>query len=447
MIRLGGALLLLAVPAYAAFEDIGLNARDLALGGAFTAVADDSAAAAYNPAGLASQRDGEASLGWSRRHENPSGRVDTEAGNGAAVLPFDIDEWSGTAGALVRNVDVGSVLRQREAVFSYGLRGARKPDSSRLDTGLSLRLQENSLVGGSKRGELGADAGILYRRGVNAFGLSVLNIGGPIQTVGGVSDRAVMAVKAGVAQRMPGLLVAADVTHREAAEGSPASDSVAAGLERGWALSGGTGFFRAGLSMGDRGKEASAGIGWRVYGLRVDYAALLPLNHTVVGHAVTLGYRFGGGDPVQEYEQMLTREIQNQRELAVVLTRLENEVALLKGELEKARGDLEAAQQQAVAASDKSRKTDLTPTLNALREKNAQLQDRLSRVRGELNQAGQKNLESSFHEDWAGYEKLKASGAPKQALKDALERIIELYREKNIDVSEVRQELLRLSNQ
>jgi len=44
-----------------------------------------------------------------------------------------------------------------------------------------------------------------------------------------------------------------------------------------------------------------------------------------------------------------------------------------------------------------------------------------------------------------GYEKLKASGAPRQALKDELERVLQLYRDKNIDVSEVRQELLRLS--
>ncbi|MBT3265924.1 hypothetical protein HN371_02170 [Candidatus Poribacteria bacterium] len=46
-------LTLLAATAHAAFFDTGISARALAMGGAFTAVADDSAALLWNPAGLA----------------------------------------------------------------------------------------------------------------------------------------------------------------------------------------------------------------------------------------------------------------------------------------------------------------------------------------------------------------------------------------------------------
>lgn len=52
---LGNALLLVflcIVPAFAAFDDLGIGARPLGMGGAFVAVADDANAAMYNPAGL-----------------------------------------------------------------------------------------------------------------------------------------------------------------------------------------------------------------------------------------------------------------------------------------------------------------------------------------------------------------------------------------------------------
>ena len=45
-------LILFASPAFAAFNDIGVGARPLGLGGAFVALADDSNAANYNAAGL-----------------------------------------------------------------------------------------------------------------------------------------------------------------------------------------------------------------------------------------------------------------------------------------------------------------------------------------------------------------------------------------------------------
>ena len=46
------ALILFTIPTFAAFNDIGVGARPLGLGGAFVALADDSNAANYNAAGL-----------------------------------------------------------------------------------------------------------------------------------------------------------------------------------------------------------------------------------------------------------------------------------------------------------------------------------------------------------------------------------------------------------
>ena len=45
-------VMLFPVATYAAFNDIGVGARPLGLGGAFVALADDSNAANYNAAGL-----------------------------------------------------------------------------------------------------------------------------------------------------------------------------------------------------------------------------------------------------------------------------------------------------------------------------------------------------------------------------------------------------------
>ena len=437
-------LLLAASPAFAAYEDMGFGARDRALGGAFTAVADDASAAAYNPAGLAAQRDGQAALGWSRRRQNPTGEARTESIEGAAVIPWDIDELSGTAGILGRRVELQDFSQDKELALSYGLRGPRRSDSSRLDMGATLKIQQRAALGNpATRRSLGGDAGLLYRRGIDSVGLSVLNIGSPDQSLAGVEDRAAMAVKAGYAQRTPGVLFCADATYRSRAAGHPGATTAAAGLERAWSARMGTVALRAGLALGNRSKEVTAGLGWQAFGLRLDYAVIAPLRRAPAGHAVTLGYKFGAGDPVAQYEQMLNREIQNQRELAEVLNRLETEVALLKHDLEQTQAALEAAKQES-AAKDKNDSS--RAVIDNLKVKNSELEQRLSRVRGELNRAAQPNFEGAFRLDWAAYQKLKASGAPRAALKVELERLLHLYRDKGLDVSEVRQELLQLSN-
>src|SRR5215467_15040209 len=57
---------LLLAPARAAFEDTGWGARPVGMGGAFTAIADDSNAPLYNPAGLVQVQWNEVSAMYSR---------------------------------------------------------------------------------------------------------------------------------------------------------------------------------------------------------------------------------------------------------------------------------------------------------------------------------------------------------------------------------------------
>src|SRR5690349_1375244 len=60
------AVLLCASASWAAFQDINWGARPVGLGGAFTAIADDTNASLYNPAGLVQVQWNEISASYSR---------------------------------------------------------------------------------------------------------------------------------------------------------------------------------------------------------------------------------------------------------------------------------------------------------------------------------------------------------------------------------------------
>lgn len=152
--------LLLAAPAgaaeTAAFLDVGPGARAVGLGGAYTALADDSDALYWNPAGLARQEKRQASfshaeLGRSNRHEyvsyaQPAGF----ATFGAALTYVDYGTLEGRDATGARTAD----YHASDAALAFG--AAAKSELA--DFGASLKYVRSHIASAEAQG-VAVDAG------------------------------------------------------------------------------------------------------------------------------------------------------------------------------------------------------------------------------------------------------------------------------------------------
>jgi hypothetical protein len=106
-------ILCFSATGYAAFPDIGISARPLGMGGAFTAVADDASAAFWNPAGLVQL----GHLEVSSMYLNYAGidNVSSQMLSGAIPLP-----WNSTlAGSLLQTGET-DLYKEQTFLVSYG---------------------------------------------------------------------------------------------------------------------------------------------------------------------------------------------------------------------------------------------------------------------------------------------------------------------------------------
>jgi hypothetical protein len=444
--RLALALLLLAGPARAAFDDMGFGARDLAMGGAFTAVHDGVEAVAYNPASLGQVQALQTAASYQRLFHAPSGESDRDSTRGAAAIPVRGDILNGGFGVQIRYDRRTRVSKDREIGFSYGTRGLREGEGGGLDFGGGLKFLGVAPETGSAPGLKPAlDLGALWRtRGRYAVGASLLNFGGAKFRSPGIHDRAPLALKVGAAEVLRSATLAVDATMREGNGGNGKSLTFAAGFERWWALARqGQVAFRSGASLGDSARMWNWGAGWRALGGQLDYAMSVPLSGTTrFGHAVTVTVRFGRADPEGEYEKLLSEEMRYRRDLSEALEasslkqwKLAEELARLREEIESLRARLAASK-----ASQEQAKQEL----GAL-EKRAQKASRdYDALKNEREAAAARGKQALFNEDWRVYQKAKLSGASDAALQEQLGRLLREYKDAGVDLGEANQELRRL---
>jgi tetratricopeptide (TPR) repeat protein len=149
--------------------DVGAGNRALALGGAFTAIADDASGSLWNPAGLAWVERGETQLAQSEFqsdfHETFAGVVLPDWRWGAVALTVRQFGASGIEQRDDRNTLISSDLPNGES--EIGLAYARAIGAWGLGGALKLRRQD---VAGRSGGGVGADLGVHVRPGV-ALGL------------------------------------------------------------------------------------------------------------------------------------------------------------------------------------------------------------------------------------------------------------------------------------
>lgn len=277
----------------------GIGARPLAMGGAFTGLADDESALYYNPAGVAGIR----TKAFAASYVNYFGDVNSgylaflypwgqKQTLGAALNYFNYGEFIGldSAGNSTGNFTPGDVAfqltyaRELKAGFSAGL-------STKL---IYEKLQDYS------SSALAADLGVLYnfKSGRGRVGLAVQNLGFQISRFwGGPKEALPLAVKAGVSLHPVGLPmnVALDF-------GLPVDNDlfVSGGIEYlklnpvflrlGYSTFGKN--YKAGLESGkDNLAGFSGGVGVLVRKFQVDYA-FLPYSTLGSAHRFSGAYRF-----------------------------------------------------------------------------------------------------------------------------------------------------------
>lgn len=280
-------------PASAAFLDDGWGARPVGMGGAFTAIADDSNAALYNPAGIIQVQWNEVSAMYSRLFSGLTlYSADDQVHLDQSYLAFvskPINRF-GSWGLSWANFNTTHLYREDTVTLSYAryLGDFYEPLDSKVSLGVNLKFLRRGIsldartasdpvfAGGTTASGLTGDIGLLYKpdQGILEgwrLGLAAKNITRP--DVGfGETDRVPLETRLGLAyqdKQRPYLVPALDLTHRNGTIG------VAAGLES-WLF-----HDTLGLRAGVNRDEGAAGISYyqafnKNFGLRLDYGIAVP---------------------------------------------------------------------------------------------------------------------------------------------------------------------------
>ncbi|HHV63269.1 MAG TPA: hypothetical protein GXX51_11610 [Firmicutes bacterium] len=229
MLVLGSMLMPgVAMPAYAC-----VGARPLAMGGAFVAVADDSSAVYWNPAGLAQLKSKELSLTYTLNNRDTFNYdeflvyAEPDTGKGAGGISWIKEHY------LLRVDDAGE-LYYSSNWFTYSY--ARRP-SRDFYVGANIRYEKHSLyrpnVVEATGNRWGIDLGMLYKATPRlSLGLLVQDINGsPVAWSDGSETLTAVNIRPGIAYRPDNATTVALDLYDIAGEGGPPG-TIRFGVER-----------------------------------------------------------------------------------------------------------------------------------------------------------------------------------------------------------------------
>ncbi|MBI5246491.1 MAG: conjugal transfer protein TraF [Elusimicrobia bacterium] len=338
------AAMIIARPALAAYEDVGVGARVSGLGHAYTAVADDVYSMYYNPAGLATLDRPEFGTTYSRLLTGLSDGSNVQNSFLGYAHPIDGGR-RGTAGAAWNNFGVGGLYSENQLMFSYGHSLFARTVPDRYYLGGTLKYMNRSIGGTSaaangisntgvatgtpdpglqntSKMNIDADLGFLWRirprwtAGVMIQHLMEPNIGFS------ESDKLGRNIKLGGAYKTPFSTLTGDVRFQSAPDGS--TDKILAVAAEKWLPTLLHGMFgvRGSLSMGSRDfRQVAIGLSYKINRMQFDYGFALPiggLNSTSGSHRLGLTMRFGR--PKQAEAAFGEAILENLRDLAAVGT-------------------------------------------------------------------------------------------------------------------------------
>ncbi len=327
-------LLLLPVPSFAAYEDLGAGARAPGMGDAFVAVADDVYDIYYNPAGLATLSKPSLGASYSLLDVGLTDGSNLGTSFVGYAQPLSWNQAKeGTLGVGWNSFSLNSSLYREDSFYlSYGRQVPYYPfggdlylggnlkylrssfgsfGSNLLDTNNTLTSQNSILNGSSVQSAIAADLGALYNFARHySFGLDVTNINQPnVAYDPNTPEILPMEWKAGLDYRS----AISNVTVEYDNEASPyfTRQSIATvGAERWFPVQ----FFgdfgiRGALSMGSPSfTQFAAGLSYRTERFEADYAFELPINSvsgTAGDQRVALTFRFGKPSEEEESVEMV----------------------------------------------------------------------------------------------------------------------------------------------
>ena len=295
-------LTFLVSDAESAFTDRG-GVRPMGMGGAFVALADDSSAIMFNPAGLGQIEKARVAAAYDRLY---AGLGDDTLGRGFVSYIQPAQDYG--AFALNLNILNAPLYKETTITFGYG-----KPLGSAYlglnAKGLFASFEENDYTAmdplfsdGMSSNGIALDLGILYKlTDSTSFGLAILNVNEPNMALDKDADADVpLTLQTGVAMRFGNTVPTIDLTYRNKKLNDDPDINLHFGLES-WiadgsiALRGGINFHDMALGASyvfSRGKNIEA---------QLDYAFRYPLffkddsiSDIYGTHQFSLDVRFGG---------------------------------------------------------------------------------------------------------------------------------------------------------
>lgn len=441
------------------FDETAVGARPAALGGAFTALADDMYAVYYNPAGLADIARPELGVYYARLFPALSDQSRSALAFLGGATPLPLDRRWGGAGLGYQEFRVDDLFKERTFSLAYG---GRLPGDfwNRLALGGSLKFFNRDygagnavspdpvFNGGRSASSLGVDLGAMYTLfpGIRT-GLALQNLNRPDLGLA-TDDRLPLVTRWGVAYDKNDLRVAADLTRGAFLTGRN-DHRLLLGAERRWLLRR-YGFLsvRGGVGFGNRDyRRINMGFGYEVNGVGLDYVFALPMGAADdIGntHNVGLSYRFGRTPAEDELQSLIAQEREATVRAEEALKIAEAEAKFVREErnslLTQYTNEIERLK-EALAHAEKrgTAKAAPAPSLPA-RVLTAEERERLARAKVT------KEFEAAYQASYRAYRVQVERGASLAKRLELLSALVKKYENKGVDLSGARNEQERVKS-